>query len=190
MQPQTVTVGARYGRLVVVATADPTSDGRKRWRFAGATARTVKNAKGGRPALRKHHELRLQARDSLRALKTTHGRSDDVIYKSWVRMAQRCFNPNDDKFPDYGSRGISVCPAGQLRSLYGRHGSRPAGYTLDRINVNGRYEHSNCRWAPPFQAETAAIISGVEHNRVRMVASRLRGFSNRHLLQAPIQHPP
>lgn len=70
-------------------------------------------------------------------------------YTSWQAMNQRCYNPKDDHFKDYGNRGIKVCDrwVESFENFYADMGSRPAKTTLDRKDVNGHYELSNCRWA-------------------------------------------
>ena len=73
-------------------------------------------------------------------------------YNSWDNMRRRCFSPSHASYPDYGGRGIVVqedwiLPKGDgFRNFLRDLGECPAGYSLDRKNVNGDYTSHNCHW--------------------------------------------
>jgi hypothetical protein len=70
-------------------------------------------------------------------------------------MKGRCNNPNDAKFPDYGGRGIYVCPEWEydFARFLSDMGPRPQGKSLDRKDNDGNYGPDNCRWATPQEQQ-------------------------------------
>jgi hypothetical protein len=79
-----------------------------------------------------------------------HGGTYDDAYSCWESMKQRCLNPNNKSYHNYGGRGITIyLPWLKYENFKKDMGLRPEGTTLDRINNDLGYFPANCRWATP-----------------------------------------
>ena len=81
----------------------------------------------------------------------THGMTKTRLYVVWRGMKRRCYYPRESSFPHYGGRGITVCDEWNNSFEAFRDWAMANGYrddlTLDRIDYNGNYEPSNCKWS-------------------------------------------
>jgi hypothetical protein len=70
-------------------------------------------------------------------------------YNAWVHLRDRCTNPNNAAYKNYGGRGIAVCERwNSFETFLADMGPRPMGYSIERVNNDGNYEPNNCKWIP------------------------------------------
>jgi hypothetical protein len=85
---------------------------------------------------------------------TKHGMYNSPEYRAYTQMKQRCYNKIHKKYKNYGERGIKICNEWLISfdNFYQDMGNKPTKkHSIDRINVNGDYEKSNCRWATDYE---------------------------------------
>lgn len=104
----------------------------------------------------------------------THGESHKTrLYRCWKHMRGRCNRPTCKDYPNYGGRGITICPEWDDYVVF-RDWALSNGYaddlTLDRIDCDKNYEPGNCRWIPMAeQSRNRRMCIWVELNGVKMI---------------------
>jgi len=146
-------VGNVYGRLTVIADF---FDGRAKCtvRCECGTEKTVQrdHIRAGRTKSCGCLQSELTTK---RCVKDGFKRGGSPTYIVYLGMIRRCYRTKEPGYPNYGGRGISICERWRgkdgFKNFLADMGEKPDGLSIDRIDNDGNYEPSNCRWATRTQ---------------------------------------
>jgi hypothetical protein len=104
----------------------------------------------------------------------THGQTITKTYRIWLAMKNRCGNAKTSNFNNYGGRGISVCKEWLVyENFVADMGLCNEGLSIERNDVNGNYEPSNCKWASrDEQANNTRSNVFIKHDGKRMTRTQ------------------
>lgn len=194
-------IGQKFGRLVIIRKINNDLRGNHRW---------ICQCDCGKKTIVLGNNLRNNNTRSCGCLRTKHGNSKvgkiSKTYKSWQQMVQRCTNINNPRFKDYGNRGIKVCRRWmKFVNFLEDMGERPLDKCIDRINNDGNYCKSNCKWSTSkqnsrnrrdhriviFNGKTQCLASWADETGIRANTLLYRinnGWSIQEAFTTPVGH--
>lgn len=168
--------GKRFGKWMVLNRVPGDYMGKSLW-LCECDCGTIKVVQG--PNLRSGTSKSCGCYNKLKLIErnTKHGyaKRDDLspTYVTWQNMKARCLKPSNKDYPNYGGRSIKICDKWleSFSNFIEDMGECPKGYSIDRINVDGNYEPSNCRWVSSSGQSRNTRITRLTEEVVRKLRS-------------------
>ncbi len=153
--------GQRFGRLVALKQTERT-DGHTKWYLCECDCGNVKEVRAS--CLKRGDTKscgclsRELASERGKNLLQKHGWYGTRLYSIWHQIVDRCTNPKCKHYKDYGGRGIALCKEWRENPSSFCEWAMANGYddslSIDRIDNNGNYQPSNCRWITLAKQQT------------------------------------
>jgi hypothetical protein len=147
-------IGKRYGIFMVVGVGIPDDTKTLHWHVV-CDCGVRKTAPGPKLGKTIFSCGCLNLKRLKRGLSFKHGSSGSRAYSCWMHMKQRCYNPNDKNYKNYGDRGIELCERWLegFENFLDDMGDPPKGYSIDRIDNNRGYYKENCKWSTHIEQQ-------------------------------------
>ena len=160
--------GKKYGRLTILEESERKIYGEKNCRTFLCRCECGKEIMARLSSLRRGEKRSCGclASELTKSRNYKHGMYGTKTYKAWGGMKERCGNPKNKEYRNYGGRGIKVCVKWQyFKNFFRDMGVSPKNMSLDRIDNNKGYEPSNCRWSTPKEQANNRRIENMVWNK-------------------------
>lgn len=178
--------GKRFGKLLVLYRVNQTEDGDHAplWKCQCDCGNTVK-VKSGNLMSGKTNScgcIRREKTSLLGRSRRIYSATEKRLHSIWIDMLRRCENPSNKDFHNYGARGITVFNEWhtfEAFKVWSFENGYASGLSIDRINVDGGYSPSNCRWATVMeQANNKRNTRFVNYNGEKISIANLAKKKN------------